>query len=157
VVAIAEIRRADVAERDFLRDLHRRSSLVWAEDRAPLEAHPEVFGVAADAIAAGRARVAVDEHGVVVGFVVVCDTPDGGCELDDLFVEPRLMRRGIGRALVDDAAARAVRAGHSHMSVVAHRRNFPFYERVGFVAGEAVATRFGPAVRMHRRLPARTS
>ena len=82
----------------------------------------------------------------------MADGPDGVCELDDLFVEPRLMRQGIGRALVEDAAARAVRAGSAAMTVVAHPRNFAFYESVGFVRGEPVATRFGPAVQLRRQL-----
>jgi predicted N-acetyltransferase YhbS len=49
----------------------------------------------------------------------------------------------IGRALVEDAAARVVRAGSSEMTVVAHPRNFAFYESAGFVVGEPVATASG--------------
>jgi predicted N-acetyltransferase YhbS len=70
---------------------------------------------------------------------------DGALELEDLFVEPQLMRRGIGRALVRDAQARA---GDRRMTVVAAARTIPFYGRLGFVAGEAVQTRFMPAVRL---------
>ena len=74
------IRAAGPSERKALTDLHRRSSYVWEEDRAALDAHPDVFGV------------------------------DAG--------------------------------------VVAGARTVPFYERLGFVAGEPVQTRFAPAVRM---------
>jgi len=149
---ITQIRTATAAEREALSELHRRSSYVWEGDRADLDAHPDALGVAAEAIAAGRVRVAVGTGGALLGFSVVADGPDGVCELDDLFVEPRLMRQGIGRALVEDAAARAVRAGSAVMTVVAHPRNFAFYESVGFVRGEPVATRFGPAVKLRRRL-----
>jgi hypothetical protein len=38
------------------------------------------------------------------------------------------------------------------MTVVAHPRNFAFYESVGFLRGEPVATRFGPAVKLQREL-----
>jgi predicted N-acetyltransferase YhbS len=72
--------------------------------------------------------------------------------LDDLFVEPARMRQGIGRALVEDAVDRAAGAGYERMTVIAHPRNFPFYESVGFVPGESASTRFGPAVRMQRPL-----
>lgn len=72
--------------------------------------------------------------------------------IDDLFVEPAFMRRGIGRALVEDAAARAISVGAPEMTVVAHPRNFAFYESLGFVRSEATSTRFGPATTMRRRL-----
>jgi hypothetical protein len=39
--------------------VHRRSSYVWEEDRANLEAHPDALGVASEAIADDRGRVAV--------------------------------------------------------------------------------------------------
>jgi GNAT superfamily N-acetyltransferase len=149
---VAQIRSATAGERGALGELHRRSSYVWEGDRADLDAYPDALGVAGEAIAAGRVRVAVDAGGALLGFSVVAEGPDGDCELDDLFVEPRLMRRGIGRALVEDAAARALRAGSAAMTVIAHPRNFAFYESVGFVGGEPVATRFGPAVRLRRQL-----
>jgi GNAT superfamily N-acetyltransferase len=149
---ITQIRTAAAAERDALSELHRRSSYVWEGDRADLDAHPDALGVAAEAIAAGRVRVAVSTRGALLGFSVVTDAPDGVCELDDLFVEPRLMRQGIGRALVGDAVARAVRAGSTTMTVVAHPRNFAFYASVAFVRGEPVATRFGPAVKLWLQL-----
>ena len=41
---------------------------------------------------------------------------------------------------------------HRTMTVVAHPRTFPFYERVRFVPGEAATTQFGPAVTMRRPL-----
>jgi GNAT superfamily N-acetyltransferase len=149
---VTQIRSATAGEREALGELHRRSSYVWEGDRADLDAYPDALGVAGEAIAAGRVRVAVDAGGALLGFSVVAEGPDGDCELDDLFVEPRLMRRGIGRALVEDAAARALRAGSAAMTVIAHPRNFAFYESVGFVGGEPVATRFGPAVRLRRQL-----
>jgi len=145
-----EIRDARPAERSALSDLHRRSSYVWIEDRANLDAHPDALGVGREAIAEGRVRVAVDRGGKLVGFVVVANAGDA-CELEDLFVDPEVMRRGIGRALVQDAAARALLAGFDQISVVAHERTFGFYESVGFVRGEPVATRFGPATRLRRR------
>ena len=110
---MTQIRTATAAEREALSELHRRSSYVWEGDRADLDAHPDALGVAAEAIAAGRVRVAVGTGGELIGFWVVADGPDGVCELDDLFVEPRLMRQGIGRALVEDAAARGSRRQRS--------------------------------------------
>ena len=154
--SVREIRIAKPGERVALGELHRRSSYVWEEDRANLEAHPDALGVAHEAIAGGRVRVAVGQAGELLGFSVVADATAGVCELEDLFVDPDVMRQGIGRALVEDVAARATATGYREMTVVAHPRNFGFYASVGFVPGEQVNTRFGPAARLRRRLgPAR--
>jgi GNAT superfamily N-acetyltransferase len=150
--SVREIRIANPSERVALGELHRRSSYVWEEDRANLEAHPDALGVAHEAIAGGRVRVAVGQAGELLGFSVVAGATAGVCELEDLFVDPDVMRQGIGRALVEDVAARATATGYREMTVVAHPRNFGFYASVGFVPGEQVNTRFGPAARLRRRL-----
>jgi len=152
MAAVAAIRFATPGEREALGDLHRRSSLVWEEDRANLEAHPEVFGIPAEATSGQRVRVAVDEEGAVLGFSVVADAGEGVCELEDLFVEPAIMRGGVGTALVEDVATRHAAAGFREIVVTAAPRTFGFYESVGFTVGEPVATRFGPAARLRRRL-----
>jgi GNAT superfamily N-acetyltransferase len=149
-----EIRDARPTERDELSALHRRSSYVWQADRIHLDAHPDALGVPSEAIDEGRVRVAVGPAGVIVGFSVIAADSETTCVLDDLFVEPAFMRRGIGRALVEDAAARAAAAGNLQLTVVSHSRNFAFYESVGFVRGEPAGTRFGPATTLRRRLVA---
>jgi GNAT superfamily N-acetyltransferase len=143
------IRDAAPSERAELEALQRRASDVWEEYRADLAAHPDAIALAP---AAGRVRVAVSGDGGVVGFSVVLPARDGACELDGLFVEPAAMRGGVGRALVTDAADRARAEGATRMSVIANPRAVGFYERVGFVAGEAADTRFGPATWMHLAL-----
>ena len=112
----------------------------------------DALGVAREAIAAGRVRVAVGAAGELLGFSVVADGAAGVCELEDLFVDPDFMRQGVGRALVEDAAGRAGASGYREMTVVAAAHNFGFYGSVGFVPGEAVSTRFGPATQLRRRL-----
>ncbi len=153
--AVCQIRDAVPSERDALGDLHRRSSHVWEEDRASLDAHPDALGIAELAIVEGRVRVAESASGEIVGFCVVVHAGGGVCELDDLFVDPAVMRRGIGRRLVEDAVARALAAGCHSMTVIAHPRTFGFYESVGFTPGESVSTRFGPATRLRRPLAAK--
>jgi ribosomal protein S18 acetylase RimI-like enzyme len=149
---MTRIRDAEIREREALGRLHRSSSMVWPEDRAALDAHPDALGVAAAAITEGRVRVALGPRGQLRGFSVVLQDGDGGCELEDLFVDPATFRRGIGRALVEDAAERARSAGCTELGVVAHPRNFPFYESLGFHQVGPASTRFGPAVRMLRGL-----
>jgi GNAT superfamily N-acetyltransferase len=151
-----EIRDALPAEQEALDTLHRSSAFVWDEDRASLEAHPDALGIDPAAVAAGRVRVAVGGAGTVLGFAVTSPGDDAeACELEDLFVDPLVMRHGVGRALVEDAAARAQSAGYRRITVVADARNFPFYEQVGFVVVGSAETRFGPASRLARELPPR--
>jgi GNAT superfamily N-acetyltransferase len=152
-----EMRDARPDERDALRDLHRRSSLVWDADRPHLMAHPEVFGVAGEAIAEGRVRVAVDAGEALLGFSVIGRVRAGVCELDDLFVDPDAMRRGIGRALVEDVVVRAASGGAREIAVTANPDAVGFYERVGFVRGDMVPTRFRPGIRMRRTVTTETT
>lgn len=146
-----EIRDAVPGEEQALEALQLRASLVWEEYRADLEAHPEEISVDEAWIAAVHVRVA-ERAGGIVGFSVVLPGEDGAVELDGLFVEPELHRGGVGRALVEDAAARAGASGAARMDVIANPRAVGFYERVGFVPVGEIPTKFGPALRMTRRL-----
>ena len=94
---------------------------------------------------------AVADDDAPAGFSVVIPGDGGVHELDGLFVEPDQMYGGIGRALVEDAAARASHGGARCLEVTAGPAQ-GFYEKVGFrVIGES-QTRFGPAVRLRREL-----
>ena len=142
------IHTATPADAEALRDLHRRASYIWEEDRDALDAHPDLFGVDPAALEEGRTRMAVDDDGTIVGFATVT----AACELEDLFVAPEQMRRGIGGALVADAVARAAAAGHARMTVVAAERTRRFYERAGFAVEREATTAFGPALLLARSL-----
>jgi GNAT superfamily N-acetyltransferase len=145
------IRTARRSEADRLRQIHRQASYIWPEDRPNLDANPQIFGVDPRALAAGRVRVAVDGAGKLLGFATWRPTEDDA-ELDDLFVEPEGMRRGIGSALVHDAAHRAGHAGLARLLVVGHPRTLKFYLRVGFIEEGPANTDFGPALRLARDL-----
>jgi GNAT superfamily N-acetyltransferase len=95
--------------------------------------------------------VAVDDAGLAIGFSVVIPGDGGAHELDGLFVDPDHMLRGVGRALVADAARRASRQGAHCLEVTAGPAQ-EFYERVGFHQFDGAQSRFGPAVRMRREL-----
>ncbi len=156
MVGLSDIRFGNTSDHETLNDLHRRSSYVWEEDRPHLEANPDALGIARVALSEGRVRVAAGPAGEIIGFSVVAPAGDGVCELEDLFVDPEVMRQGIGTALVEEAAARARLGGCRELTVVAHPRNFPFYESLGFVQAEPVSTRFGPATRLRRQLISKT-
>ena len=96
-----------------------------------------------------RGQVVVAE-GVdgVAGFAVILIDEDSA-ELDGLFVEPELWRRGVGRILVELAAHEARLAGLS-LTVVAAPAARDIYEKCGFSVEGDVETRFGPALKMSR-------
>jgi GNAT superfamily N-acetyltransferase len=141
------LRTANALDLDTLRDVYRRSSLSNASDRDALLAHPDALEFGGDAIDDGRTFVAVDD-GRVVGFATLGLAADSSVELEDLFVDPAMMRHGVGRALVAEATARARSAGVVRIDVTANPDARAFYESVGFVEVGEAETRFGPAPRM---------
>jgi GNAT superfamily N-acetyltransferase len=142
---LERIRDAGPGERQALEALQLRSSLVWEEYRADLLANPDAIEIPPEQMA--RVRVAEDGD-EVLGFSLVLEPDRGACELEGLFVEPSVMRGGVGRALVDDAAKRARAEGADRIEVTANPRALAFYERLGFLPSGTVETRFGPGLRM---------
>ena len=145
---VHRIRDARPAEAAALASLQRRSSDVWEEYRAQLAASPGLIEPPHEAIAEGRVRVAVDASGRRLGFSVVLAAEGDRVELDDLFVEPDSMGRGVGRLLVADVVSRAAAAPATGVDVTANPNALGFYERVGFRVTGEVATLFGRGIRM---------
>ncbi len=145
------LRPARPEERPALEALQRRASLAWDDQREILLAHPDAIELPLTQITGGFVRVV--ERGLdIVGFCVVLPCPDGGAELDGLFVEPECWRTGIGRRLIDEAALMARSFGAGQLQVIANPRAVAFYEACGFNAQTETQTRFGPALRMVRKL-----
>jgi predicted N-acetyltransferase YhbS len=149
----ALVRTAEPGDLDVLQGVFRRASLVNAGDREALLAHPDVLEWSGEAIAEGRVRVAT-EDGTVVGFATTVPV-EGGLELDDLFVEPDRMRRGVGRRLVEDVVDRARADGVETVWVTANPHAMAFYAAVGFRVDGTAQTRFGPAPRLRLDVPGR--
>jgi GNAT superfamily N-acetyltransferase len=137
------IRVAKPEEREALEDLQRRASLALPEYREQLQAHPDAIHLPPAQVANGQVLVA-ELDGRVAGFAALV-----GGELDGLFVEPKLWRRGVGEALVDAATHEARRKGLA-LTVVANPTARQFYERCGFSLEGETSTRFGPGLKMSR-------
>ena len=151
VPATLSIRAATMAECAPLEALQRRASDVWEAYRDQLAAHPDATVLPPAFVESGCVRVAVAGNGQPLGFSVVIPRDATIHELDGLFVEPRHMRHGVGRLLVEAAVARAAREGAAGLEVIAGPAQ-AFYEKVGFELTGAAETRFGPAARMRREV-----
>ena len=140
------IRDAAADDMTALSGVYRRSSLSNEGDRPNLLAHPETLEFSELAVQQGRTRAAVAE-GEIVGFASWLGAGDA-FEIEDLFVEPGWMRRGIGQALVLDMIAIARGRGIGRVEVTANPHALAFYEKAGFVVYRQVVTRFRTAPRM---------
>ena len=136
------IRIAKPEEREGLEELQRRAFIASENDSPPIEAGPDVHLPPAQ-VANGQVLVA-ELDGRIAGFAAVV-----GGELDGLFVEPALWRRGIGAALADAATHVARRKGLA-LTAIANPQTAEFYKRCGFSLEGEARTRFGPALRMSR-------
>jgi GNAT superfamily N-acetyltransferase len=146
-------RLATEEDLSVLRELFRRSSLSNENDAANLRAAPEALHWTGDGIAERRTRVAVDVDGSILGFATIAEI-EGGQELEDLFVDPDAMRRGVATLLVEEAASEAKRSGVPWIEVTGNQHAAEFYASVGFVRVGVEHTLFGPAPRLRRDLSA---
>ena len=126
--------------------VYRRASLSNAGDRDNLLAHPEHLILGPAGLAAGRTLVA-EEDGSVVGFATWAQTA-GTIELEDLFVDPGYMRRGIATALIGRTVEVLRARGVERLEVTANPHALGFYRAVGFTDCGVAATEFGSAPRM---------
>ena len=129
--------------------VYRRASLSNAGDRDHLLAHPEYLILGPEGLAEGRTHVA-EEDGTVVGFATWIEA-DGTADLEDLFVDPVWMRRGIATALVNRIAdVLRARGVVRCLDVTANPHALGFYRAAGFADCGVAETNFGTAPRMRR-------
>jgi N-acetylglutamate synthase-like GNAT family acetyltransferase len=145
------IRQAAIAEQKELEDLQLRASLTNAGDRNALLANPDAIEVPLAQIAAGRVFVA-ECSGTIVGFAAVEPGTDGNSELDALFVDPSMRRRGIARALLERCAALARTRESAALYVIGNPHARDFYRACGFDEIGTSETRFGTGLLMRLKL-----
>ena len=145
------IRRAVASEQPSLEALERRAGLANPGDREAILAHPEVIEVPLDQIVSGDVFL-LETDGLIAGFAAVKPRPDGDTDLDGLFVEPEMQRRGFGGLLVEECARVACARGSQFLYVIGNRHAEAFYLACGFEPIGTCETRFAPALLMRKEL-----
>lgn len=143
----SSVRRATPDDLAALRDIYRRASLNNVNDREALLGSPDALHWQGDGLATGGTRLAADGHGRILGYATVIPL-EIGLELEDLFVDPGVMRRGVATQLMAVLVDEAGRAGVPWIEVTANPHAAEFYASVGFVAVGRAQTRFGAAPRL---------
>jgi ribosomal protein S18 acetylase RimI-like enzyme len=143
---VGMIRLGTPADLAAATSVYCRASLSNAADRDNLLAHPEYLILGGEGLAEGRTYVA-EKDGSVVGFASWAET-DGTTELEDLFVDPGYMRRGIATALVNRIVDILRARGVARLEVTANPHALGFYRAAGFTDGGFADTEFGAAPRM---------
>jgi len=145
------IRRAVASEQKQLEDLQLRASLTNAGDRDALLAHPDAIELPLAQIVAGGVFVA-EWNGTIIGFAAVEPRADGESELDALFVDPNMRRRGIARSLIEYCAEVARTRKSAALCVVGNPHAESFYTACGFKLVGTTETRFGTGLLMRMTL-----
>ena len=111
---------------------------------------PAALEVVPEHIAAGDVWIATGVDGEIAGVVALApgDAPDT-LNLNKLFVEPRHIRSGVGRALLAHAVAEARQRGAERLTILADPNAAGFYERndavrIGEAPSDAVPGRLLP-------------
>lgn len=126
----AAIRPARPDEAALLTDLALRAKASWGYDDEFMAACVRELTIRGDDIR-NAAFFVLEEDGQVIGFCGLRDDGDGRGELVDVFVEPRRLRRGHGRRLVEHAKRVARERGWLSVVVQADPNARDFYLSCG--------------------------
>ncbi len=128
------LRDARPDEAGLLTSLAMRSKAYWGYPPGFMEACRAELTVTPAELGDGGARHLVAELAArMAGFYALARAPDGGFELEALFVDPAWMGRRIGRALVEHALAAVAEAGGDGLHVQGDPHAEGFYRAVGGV------------------------
>ena len=141
------IRPGVAGDLSAVRRVFRNASLSNSGDREVLLEHPWALEFEVAQLTGGHCRVAVEPGGEVVGFATAVPD-DGGLELEDLFVDPSWMRRGVARRLIADVVDRARALGVGKVMVTGNPHAADFYAAIGFRVDGVAQTEFGEAPRL---------
>lgn len=118
-----------VEELPTLSALCLRSKAVWGYDKDFLEACRRELTIEPSEMLSSTIAVA-EEDGRIVGIAQMKVAGDEA-DLLKLFVEPAILRAGVGKKLFNWAISEAARMGAARMLIEADPDAAPFYRRMG--------------------------
>ena len=151
------LRDARQNELPSLSALCLRSKAVWGYDDAFMIACRTELTLVPDELKSTHVQVA--ERGTIVAGLAQVKVTDTDADLLKLFVEPALLRSGVGSLLFEWATARAKSLGAVRMVIEADPGAAPFYERMGachagFARSQSIPGRVLPRLLLELDKPA---
>src|SRR5476651_621456 len=124
------VRQARAGEAEPLTALCLRSKAHWGYDAEFMRLCVPALTVREEDISAGRVLVATEGEGAPLALVSVLGEGET-VDLQEMFVDPPAIGRGLGRTMFDAATALARKLGAKRMTILADVNAAPFYERMG--------------------------
>jgi GNAT superfamily N-acetyltransferase len=124
------VRQARAGEAQDLTALCLRSKAHWGYDEAFMRLCVHSLTVHEADIAEGRVLVAAEDDGPPLALVAVFGVGET-VELQEMFVDPPAIGRGLGRTMFSEAVALARGLGARRMTILADVNAGAFYERMG--------------------------
>ena len=146
-----QLRDARQSELPALSELCLRSKAVWGYDDAFMAACRTELTLRPDELQSTHLQVAVRDCTIAGLAQIKVTEPDA--DLLKLFVEPALLRSGVGRLLFEWATARARGLSAVRMMIEADPGAAAFYERMGaryagLAPSQSIAGRMLPCMQM---------
>jgi GNAT superfamily N-acetyltransferase len=124
------IRRAGPEDRSLLKGITVRSRAHWGYDPVRFRAWAERLELSEEMFLDVESYVA-EIDGRAVGWAAVKQPVDARCVLEELWVEPERMSRGVGAQLFRHAVERSRELGATSLEWVSEPGAVGFYEKMG--------------------------
>ena len=124
--AVVSVRAPQPADHERLRELTVESKAHWGYDRDFVRGWAEGLS-----FETAYERWVVEADGEIAAWVALVPPQDGVAVLDDLWVDPAWMKRGLGSLLFGVVADRARELGAARLEWGAEPNAVGFYEKLG--------------------------
>ena len=139
-----EIRRATADEAETLTRLAHAAKSHWGYPQEWIDSWAADLTVTSDFIANNEVFVAIAGEAIAGCSALVLS--EHLAELEHMWIDPKQMGKGIGRALFEYTSGRAGELGYRELELSADPHAEPFYQRMGATRiGEIPADMFGQA------------
>jgi len=128
--ASLRIRVADPREGERLREIAIASKSYWGYDLDRVRQWAAMGDFSPEGLRSKEVYVA-EVDGEAVGWAAVIPATGDVCWLDDLWIEPEWIGKGIGTSLFEHVAERGRALGATRLEWEAERHAIGFYERMG--------------------------